>query len=156
MSECVCCGATVPEGRQVCLICEKGEEMKLLKKKKLAYVAGPYRSKLGRLGILINIMRARKIARLLWKQGYAVICPHSNSAFMSCKGIPEFHFLHGCLTILERCDAVVLLPGWEKSEGAREELQLAYNLKKEIYEWNSWADRTLRIKKGGKGKWCGV
>ncbi len=29
MSECVCCGATVPEGRQVCLICEKN--LKLLK-----------------------------------------------------------------------------------------------------------------------------
>ena len=26
MNECVCCGATVPEGRQVCLICEKGKE----------------------------------------------------------------------------------------------------------------------------------
>jgi len=23
---CVCCGATVPEGRMICLICEKGEE----------------------------------------------------------------------------------------------------------------------------------
>ena len=29
MSECVCCGATVPEGRQICLICEKN--LKLLK-----------------------------------------------------------------------------------------------------------------------------
>lgn len=118
-----------------------------MKKKKVVYVAGPYRSKWGKLGILFNILRARKVARQLWRQGYAVVCPHSNSAFMSCKGIPEFHFLHGCLTILERCDAVVLLPGWEKSEGAREELQLAYNLKKEIYEWNSWADRTLLMKK---------
>jgi hypothetical protein len=26
---CVCCGATVPEGRQICLICEKN--LKLLK-----------------------------------------------------------------------------------------------------------------------------
>jgi hypothetical protein len=25
---CVCCGNDVPEGRQVCLICEKGKEMK--------------------------------------------------------------------------------------------------------------------------------
>ena len=75
--------------------------MKIVKKKKLAYVAGPYRSKLGRLGILINIMRARKIARLLWKQGYAVICPHSNSAFMSGKDIAEFHFFQGYCTILE-------------------------------------------------------
>ena len=29
MDECICCGATVPEGRQVCLICEKN--LKLLK-----------------------------------------------------------------------------------------------------------------------------
>lgn len=26
MDECICCGATVSEGRQVCLICEKGKE----------------------------------------------------------------------------------------------------------------------------------
>lgn len=151
MSECVCCDATVPEGRQVCLICEKGEEMKLLKKKKLAYVAGPYRSKLGRLGILINIMRARKIARLLWKQGYAVICPHSNSAFMSGKDIAEFHFLQGYCTILEKCDVAVFLPGWEKSEGSKEEMQVAYNNKLEIFEWNSLADRTLLMKSQQKG-----
>jgi hypothetical protein len=25
---CVCCGNDVPEGRQICLICEKGEENK--------------------------------------------------------------------------------------------------------------------------------
>src|SRR5690554_6850840 len=29
MNECVCCGATVPEGRQICLSCEKN--LKLLK-----------------------------------------------------------------------------------------------------------------------------
>jgi hypothetical protein len=29
MNECVCCGATVPEGRQICLGCEKN--LKLLK-----------------------------------------------------------------------------------------------------------------------------
>ena len=125
--------------------------MKIVKKKKLAYVAGPYRSKLGRLGILINIMRARKIARLLWKQGYAVICPHSNSAFMSGKDIAEFHFLQGYCTILEKCDVAVFLPGWEKSEGSKEEMQVAYNNKLEIFEWNSLADRTLLMKSQQKG-----
>lgn len=119
-----------------------------MKKKKLAYVAGPYRSKLGKLGILINIMRARKIARILWKQGYAVICPHSNSAFMSCKGIPEFYFLHGCLTILERCDVAVFLPGWEKSEGSKEEMQVAYNNKLEIFEWSNVINRPVPMKGG--------
>ena len=29
MDECICCGATVPEGRQICLSCEKN--LKLLK-----------------------------------------------------------------------------------------------------------------------------
>jgi len=27
---CVCCGATVPEGRQICLICEKGERREIV------------------------------------------------------------------------------------------------------------------------------
>lgn len=117
-----------------------------MKTKKIAYVAGPYRSKWGKLGILINIIRARRVAKQLWKQGYAVVCPHSNSAFMSCKDIAEFHFLHGYLTLLERCDVVVLLPGWEKSEGSKEEMQLACNLRKEIFEWGSWIDRPVLMK----------
>lgn len=120
-----------------------------MKAKKIVYIAGPYRSKLGKLGIFINIIRARRVAKQLWRQGYAVICPHSNSALMSCKDIAEVHFLHGYLTILEKCDVVVFLPGWEKSEGSKEEMQLAYNLKKAIYEWSSWIDRPVLMKGGG-------
>jgi hypothetical protein len=60
---------------------------------KIAYVAGPYRAKT-KIGIILNILRARKVAKELWKMGYAVICPHSNSALMD--GIaPDEAFLNG-------------------------------------------------------------
>ena len=111
--------------------------------KKIAYVAGPYRSKFGKFGIFLNVLRARKVARQLWKLGYTVICPHSNSAFMSSKNIPEFHFLHGYCTILEKCDVAVFLPGWEMSDGSKEEMQVAYNNKLEIFEWSSQLDRKV-------------
>ena len=47
----------------------------------VAYVAGPYRSETI-YGIEQNIQRAKRLAAELWKRGYAVICPHANSAFM--------------------------------------------------------------------------
>jgi hypothetical protein len=37
--------------------------------------------------------------------------------------------------ICEEADAIVLLPGWEKSLGASAELALAKNCKLEIIEW---------------------
>ncbi len=44
MSEhCVCCGAEIPEGRQVCPGCEKGGTMKTPKLKPCPFCGGPGR-----------------------------------------------------------------------------------------------------------------
>jgi hypothetical protein len=101
---------------------------------KVAYVAGAYRAKT-KIGILINIIKARRIAKKLWKMGYVVICPHSNSAFMANKQLPESVFLDGYLSLLSRVDVVVLRPGWKKSAGTMEEVQVAFNLGKQIIDW---------------------
>jgi hypothetical protein len=91
---------------------------------KVVYIAGPYRSKWGLPGRVINIIRARRWAKLYWRCGYAAVCPHSNSALMD-GVVPDILFLNGGLEILKKCDMVVMIPGWEKSEGAIKEREFA-------------------------------
>jgi hypothetical protein len=86
---------------------------------KIAYVAGPYRGKTHN-EVQKNIQNAREVAEFLWSKGFAVICPHMNSAFMSgC--CDEKAFLAGYIEILKRCDFVVLVDGWEASAGSTDE-----------------------------------
>jgi hypothetical protein len=97
----------------------------------LAYISGPYRSQHGPYGVQHNIAKARELAEVLWQRGYAVICPHMNTANMDgviCPGSsPEAMdkdsagFLAGDMVMLSRCDLIVMLPGWEYSEGAKTE-----------------------------------
>lgn len=91
---------------------------------KLIYVAGPYRGP-GDWAVKQNIQDAEKFARELWRRGFAVICPHANSAFMGGSEIPDDVFLKGDLEILRRCDAIFMIPGWERSAGARAEYQFS-------------------------------
>ena len=100
----------------------------------LVYCAGPYRSPLGMYGVKQNIDRAHEASRRLWAAGYAVICPHANSAYMDGVATDQV-FLDGDLEILRRCDEVVLLPNWEESDGARREKQEAEWLGKPIHYW---------------------
>ena len=88
--------------------------------KPIAFVCGPYRGKTD-AEQAANIQTAAEAARSLWRHGYAVICPHTNSAWFS--GIvPEQELLDGYKEILAKCDLVVRLPGWLESEGSRAEV----------------------------------
>lgn len=83
------------------------------------YTAGPYRSKHW-WGVLANIYSAWYIARELWRQGYAVLCPHANTILMS-EGpgkVAVPNFLKGDLDLLKMCDVVLMLPGWQNSAGS--------------------------------------
>lgn len=91
---------------------------------KIIYTAGPYRGD-GWNAVFENIVRARTAARQLWLKGYAVICPHANTLFMDGPDIPAMRFIEGDLEIVGRCDAILMLPGWERSEGSRLEYQRA-------------------------------
>jgi len=94
---------------------------------KVVYLAGPYRAPTIR-GIVNNIRRAEKVAIALWQAGFAVICPHLNTQLFD--GICDDNvFIEGYLEILKRCDIVIVLPGWENSEGARKEVAFAEKLK---------------------------
>ena len=97
--------------------------------KQVVFVSGPYRGNIEQ-----NIANARMAAIRLWKAGYAVICPHMNSARMDGE-CPDDYFLEGDLEILKRCDIIYMLKNWEESEGASAELSLAKEIGLEvIYE----------------------
>lgn len=121
---------------------------------KVLYLAGPYRAPTLR-GIINNIRKAEKVAIALWQAGFAVICPHLNTQLFD--GICDDNiFIKGYLEIVKRCDMVVLLPGWEKSEGARKEIALAKQLEIPILKLEDIPGfKTFLEGKDGAGKASG-
>lgn len=98
---------------------------------KVIFVSGPYRADSTK-GILTNIRKARKVALRLWSEGWAVICPHSNTALFDGE-CDDNVWLDGDIEILRRCDAIYMMEGWIRSIGARAEHELARELGMEIY-----------------------
>ena len=95
----------------------------ITRNKKITYVSGPYsnggtqpqdREK--------NLKIANKHAVKLWNMGYAVICPHSNTAWYDDNekikiGFKEF--IEGDLAFLNYVDCIFMLPNWDLSKGAK-------------------------------------
>ncbi len=97
---------------------------------KVVYIAGPYRSHTVN-GIVNNIRAAEAVAIKYWQMGYAVICPHKNTALFD--GVCDDNiWLDGDLEILKRCDTIVMMTGWSNSSGANAEHALAIELGIEI------------------------
>lgn len=101
---------------------------------KRAYVAGPYRSDTEN-GIYENIQSARAVALDLWKRGYAVLCPHMNTAFMGGHD-DDSMWLEGDIEWMQYADVVVLAPGWRKSAGTLEEIRVAIAETIPVYVWD--------------------
>ena len=104
---------------------------------KVLYTAGRYSGEID-----INIQKAREIAIKLWEMGYAVVCPHLNSAHMErdCKAKYE-DFLAGDFEIIERCNAVIMIPGWQNSNGACKEKLHAEKMGIPVYEYPDLPER---------------
>lgn len=69
-----------------------------------------------------HIAFAGEVSKALWQRGFGVICPHWNTAWHhQIGGVDHDAYMVGGLEMLRRCDAVVFLPNWVDSEGAREE-----------------------------------
>ena len=80
-----------------------------------------------------NIRRAEAVAAFVWKLGYAALCPHMNSAFFDGL-VPDRNFLKGSLRMLEMCDGVILVDGWENSQGTKEEIFRAGELHIPVFD----------------------
>ncbi len=90
---------------------------------KVVYVAGPYRGP-DNWVIENNIRRAEALSLEVWRLGAAAICPHCNTRFFQ-GAAPDDVWLDGDLAILEKCDAILMTPDWERSSGARAEHDFA-------------------------------
>jgi len=74
----------------------------------------------GFVGKIVNIFRARKVARELWRLGFAVICPVNNTALFDYfkPRVPDAGILDGLCELVKRSDVLyVMEEDWERSQG---------------------------------------
>ncbi len=96
---------------------------------KKVYIAGPYTAATNGEK-QENIAQAMDAAAELFRRGFAPFCPHSMTADfdMLYEDIPKEVYLETDLLWLDCCDAVLMLPGWAKSQGALAERERAREL----------------------------
>jgi len=103
---------------------------------KILYISGPYYSDIPG-GVAENVWAAAKAAIGFWKQGWAVICPHLNTAHFENFIKDPRVFLRGDLEFIKRLkvgvDGIYMLKNWKASYGARCEHRLAKRMGLEIY-----------------------
>lgn len=90
---------------------------------RLIYVAGPYRAETI-AGVVANIAVASAEALRILASGNYPVVPHRNTGLMD-GAAPDGQFLAGARELMRRCDEVVVLPGWERSEGTCLEVEAA-------------------------------
>jgi hypothetical protein len=93
---------------------------------KVIYIAGKYRGPTP-WAVEQNIRAAEEVAARVLQLGMMPLCPHANTRHMEGVASDE-HFLAGTLELMRRCDAVVLVPNWRDSAGARAEVDEAKRL----------------------------
>lgn len=97
-----------------------------MKKLKVVYVAGPFRGAT-HWDIAENVRRAERLALEVARAGAMPLCPHTNTQHFQGECTDDF-WIAGTLELLRRCDGLILVEGWEKSSGARAEVEEARKL----------------------------
>lgn len=99
---------------------------------KVVYIAGPFRGETS-WEVAENVRAAERVGLEVARLGYMPLTPHANTAhFDGC--LPDAFWLEGTLELLRRCDAVVLVPGWERSRGTKAEIREAEARKIPVFQ----------------------
>lgn len=85
----------------------------------LIYIAGPYRGETP-WHVEQNIRAAEEIGLDVARLGAVPVIPHTMYRHYD-KSLPDVFWLEATLQLLDVCDAILLLPTWESSAGARYE-----------------------------------
>jgi hypothetical protein len=102
---------------------------------KTVYVAGPYRGET-RDAVELNISVARAVGLLAARKGWAPVIPHCNTSLFDfvTSDLPDEFWLGATLELMRRCDAVVLIPGWQRSTGTLAEIAEAERLGMSVFK----------------------
>ena len=115
---------------------------------KVIFISGPFRAK-SAWGVEQNIRRAEELALETWKAGFAVVCPHTNTRYFDGEANDKI-WLEGDLEILRRCDAVLTTDDWERSTGAKAEVEEAIKCGVPVYKSLDllcrWSQQLMRLK----------
>jgi len=91
----------------------------------LVYIAGPLTGKTEQ-ETFDNIEVAEGLAYLAMLRSFAVLCPHSlGRSFVNADELTPAFWYRTTLTMLLRCDAVLMAPLWKNSKGASNERRVA-------------------------------
>jgi hypothetical protein len=93
---------------------------------KIVYVAGRFRAA-NDFEVEANIRRAEALGLEVAKLGASPVIPHANTRSLH-NHIGEAFMLEATLELMRRCDALVLVEGWQDSQGTRDEMCEAHFL----------------------------
>lgn len=102
---------------------------------KIIYVAGKFRGK-NAWEVFKNVRAAEEVAFQVASLGAMPLTPHLNTANFD-GTLDDKFWLDGTMELLRRCDAVMMVPGWETSTGATAERREAERLGLPIFEHRS-------------------
>lgn len=91
---------------------------------RLVYVCGPITAKTKEQRDA-NIETGRAVGFDVWRLGAMAIVPHLNSLSMFERGVDGAAIYLGDLELMKRCDAVLVLDGWQASFGCNLEVSWA-------------------------------
>lgn len=99
------------------------------------YIAGPYRAST-RNGIETNIDLAEEVSADIVRLGCMPVTPHSltRNQDVADASHDDVFWLDATLELMRRCDAVMLVPGWQDSAGTRGEVTEAKRLGIKVFE----------------------
>lgn len=102
---------------------------------KIVFIAGPYYGGGDLRNIDKNIREAESYAIALANRGVGFFVPHLHTARFELRTIASEHYYKKLdMTFLQKlCDAVLAIPGWEKSRGARAEVAWAKKKGKPVF-----------------------